>query len=107
MGSLKENLGHRIQQIRKSKGITQEKLAEMIELDTPNLSNIETGKRFLSAETLEKIIKALNVKASELFDFDHINTKEILIKYINDILNESDLKDLEYYYRLIKYYKER
>lgn len=41
MSSLKEKLGARIQQIRKSKNLTQEKLAEAIGLDTPNLSNIE------------------------------------------------------------------
>ncbi len=56
MGSLKEKLGARIQQIRKSKGLTQEKLAEAIGLDTPNLSNIERGKRFLSSERTSFVI---------------------------------------------------
>ena len=41
MDSLKEKLGARIKEIRKSKKITQEKLAEMIDIDIPNISNIE------------------------------------------------------------------
>ena len=61
MTTLKEKLGKRIKEIRKSRNLTQEKLAEMIGLDTPNLSNIERGKRFLSSETLEKIVKSLNL----------------------------------------------
>ncbi len=106
MFTLKEKLGKRIQEIRKSKNITQEKLAEMIGLDTPNLSNIERGKRFVSSETLEKIIKSLDVKEKDLFDFGHIKSKEDLINSINRILNESDTKEIEYYYRMISLYKE-
>ena len=106
MPTLKEKLGKRIQEIRKSKNLTQEKLAEMIGIDTPNLSNIERGKRFVSSETLEKIIKSLNVKEKDLFDFEHIKSKNELINSINNILNESDIKEIEYLYRMINIYKE-
>jgi transcriptional regulator with XRE-family HTH domain len=106
MTSLKENLGRRIQAIRKSKKLTQEKLAEIINLDTPNLSNIERGKRFVSSETLEKIIKALNIEASDLFDFEHLKTKEELITLINDILINSTDNDVQYYYRMLVLHQE-
>ena len=106
MGSLKENLGARIQAVRKSKNLTQEKLAEIINLDTPNLSNIERGKRFVSSETLEKIIKALDIDASDLFEFGHLKTKPELIALINDILENSTDKDIQYYYRMMILHKE-
>ena len=106
MATLKENLGKRIQEIRKSKNLTQEKLAEMIGIDTPNLSNIERGKRFLSAETLEKIIKSLDVREKDLFDFEHLKSKDDLINSINTILNESDINEIEYYYRMMNLYRE-
>mgnify|MGYP004577910719 FL=1 len=41
MKSLKQKLGARIQEIRKSKNLTQEVLAEKIDMDKPNLSNID------------------------------------------------------------------
>ncbi len=106
MSTLKEKLGKRIQEIRKSKNLTQEKLAEMVGIDTPNLSNIERGKRFVSSETLEKIIKSLNVREKDLFDFEHIKSKNDLISSINKILNEADIKEIEYYYRMMSLYKE-
>lgn len=106
MALLKEKLGKRIQEIRKSKKLTQEKLAEMVGLDTPNLSNIERGKRFVSSETLEKIIKALNVKEKELFDFEHIKTREELILEINRLLLIAETKDIEFFYRVISVYNE-
>ncbi len=106
MSSLKVKLGARIQQIRKSKKLTQEQLAEMIDLDIPNLSNIERGKRFISANTLENIVKALDVTEKELFDFGYKGTKDELISEINNLLELSDIKELEYYYRFIKMHKE-
>ncbi len=101
MKSLKEKLGFRIQEIRKSKNMTQEKLAEKIGLDTPNLSNIERGKRFVSEATLEKIIKALNVTEKELFDFEHIKPKRELIDRINEMLNEAEEKEVQFCYKIL------
>jgi len=101
MKSLKENLGKRIQEIRKSQNLTQEKLAEKIGIDTPNLSNIECGKRFVSAETLEKIISALNVNEKDLFDFGHLKKKDELIILINEILEESKEKEVQFCYRFL------
>ena len=106
MSSLKEKLGARIQEIRKSKKITQEKLAETINIDIPNISNIERGKRFVSSITLEKIISALDVTPQELFDFGHKKSREELITIINQIIQNSADKDLEYYYRMMKLYNE-
>ncbi len=107
MATFKENFGKRIQEIRKSKKLTQEKLAEAIGLDTPNLSNIERGKRFVTSDTLEKIVKALGVGEKDLFDFEHMKNREELIKSINEILNTSDTKEIEFYYRMITLCRER
>lgn len=106
MCSIKEKLGARIQAIRKSKNLTQEKLAEMINLDTPNLSNIERGKRFVSSDTLEKIIKALDINAMDLFDFGHVKTRNELILKINKIFESSTDKDIQYYYKMISLHNE-
>ena len=42
--NIKKLLGKKIQKIRKTRGITQEKLAELVELDTSSISHIENGK---------------------------------------------------------------
>ena len=105
MEYLKKKLGARIQAIRKSKKMTQEKLAELIGLDIPNISNIERGKRFLSSTTLEKLVDALNVSAKDLFDFDHIKSREDLLVSIQNIIQTSSDKELEYYYRMMNLYK--
>ena len=50
--SIKKNLGNRIREIRVSRSLTQEALAEKINLSAKSLSQIELGNNFVSAETL-------------------------------------------------------
>lgn len=70
MTLLKVAFGSNLKLLRKSKGLTQEALAELIGLNQRQLTRIETGVSFLSANVLEKIALALNVNLEELFSFD-------------------------------------
>lgn len=106
MKTLKQKLGARIQEIRKSKNLTQEMLAEKINMDKPNLSNIECGKRFMTSETLEKLANALSVEEQELFNFGHIKTREELKQYLIDLINKSTDKELMYLYKTMSALQE-
>lgn len=53
---------------RKQAGFTQEKLAESIGMSTSYIGDMEARERFPSAETIDKIAGALNVRPSQLFD---------------------------------------
>lgn len=93
MDSLKKKLGARIQKLRKAQKLTQEKLSEIIDLDTPNLSNIECGRRFMTATTLQKIADALHVEVMTLFDFKEKENElknNLFLKL--DVLSEKELK---------------
>lgn len=46
MNSLKAKFGKRIRELRKRSGFTQEKLAEMIGMEPPNISKMENGLHF-------------------------------------------------------------
>lgn len=43
-----------------------------------NLSKIECGSNFVTAETLSKLLQTLDVDAKDLFDFKHKQDKDIL-----------------------------
>ncbi len=85
-------LGKRIKEIRKLNHLTQEKLAEMVDLETTSLSGIESGRHYPSLPTIEKIAKNLNVEIAELFNFNHLQTTDELK---DDILNKIDKLDDE------------
>lgn len=106
MADIKAQLGARIKELRKSKNITQEQLVELIGSDTNNLSRIENGKKFLSAEKLTKIAYALKVDVKDLFDFGHILSDEELKKEIISGINCLSNKQLKYIYKTLKNIQE-
>ncbi len=104
MSELKKLLGKKIQTIRKSRMLTQEKLAELIDIETPSLSYIETGKYSPSVETLQKLADALNVKPWEFYYFDDISDdekREELKKALDT--NPKLIKMLYNFYKSIEY----
>ena len=62
-----DGLGKKVATIRKSKKMTQEKLAELTGLDRMTIALIETGKKKPSINTLYTLADKLNVEASEFF----------------------------------------
>lgn len=64
----------RIKDILKEKGITIKELALMIDLATPNLSNLINGKSKPGIDVFDRIATALNVPISELFEQPAVNT---------------------------------
>jgi len=59
--------GKILQEERKAKKITQEKLAKLTGLDRTFISLIENGKRSPTFSTILKICSALEIDPSELF----------------------------------------
>lgn len=67
---LQIKLGLKIKNLRKLTGMSQEILAEKLDIATNTLSNIERGNAFMTSNTLEKISAIFGVEYSELFDFE-------------------------------------
>ncbi len=57
------NIGQRIKTVRKSQGITQEKLAELINVSPHYIYEIEKGLKKMSLETFISVTCALNISA--------------------------------------------
>lgn len=60
----KAEIGKRIGKARRSKHLTQEKLAESLGIETNSLSNIERGAKGFSVEILIKLCELLEVDAN-------------------------------------------
>jgi transcriptional regulator with XRE-family HTH domain len=66
MENLKVKIGQRIKEMRIKKGLSQEKLALLSDLDRTYIPSIENGKRNISITVLEKLSNALDISVSEL-----------------------------------------
>lgn len=100
--TLKQDLGQRIQKLRKDKKITQEQLAEMVGIDPKNISRIEKGNNYPTAENLTSIAKALNVDIYELFVFNSIPFEQMKEEIINSLNSEKNILHLYQYLKFEK-----
>lgn len=103
---LTKKFGKRLKEIRKRKGLTQEQLAELIGMDTVNVSKLELGEHLPKKENIEKLCEALDIEPKELFDFGHMKSKADIIKELNDTMNSLSLKDLQYFKKIFDAYME-
>ena len=65
---IKLKIGQRIRELRKELEISQEALAYKAEVDRTYVTDVENGRRNVSVEILERIIKALEVSIAEFFN---------------------------------------
>lgn len=82
---LKTILGKNIKYHRYRKNLTQEKLAELLGTSPNYVGRLERGQHSPSLEKIDKIAKALDIKAFELFlerdDFNNLPNRVNLTTY--------------------------
>ena len=64
---IKQKFGLRLKDLRKAKGLSQEKLANLAEIDRTYLPTIEKGQRNVSIEIIEKLAIALEINIKDFF----------------------------------------
>jgi transcriptional regulator with XRE-family HTH domain len=78
------------------RGLSQEKLAELVGCSTPTIGRLESRKRFASDEQLDKIAKALRVPLSELFAEDSQVIKALETRFeVRDRLQDGVSKAID------------
>lgn len=78
------SIGNRISNIRKERGYTQEKLAELAGISIQFLSDIENNKKNMTVTTLKNIADSLNITTDYII-YDREETNENTM--INAMLN--------------------
>ena len=64
-------LGKNIQKARKLKNLSQNELAEMLNISREHLAKLETAKRRISLKLLFSLCDILEITEQELFDFSN------------------------------------
>ena len=99
---LKSKLGKLLTKKRKELKISQEKLAEKMNVHVRTISKIENGHSFVSAETLCKLCQYFNLPPKSFFDIDiKTDRRNKKLNELIDKLKTSDKEKIEFYYNLI------
>lgn len=97
------DLGLRIKQCRKAKKMTQEQLAEMVNVSTHYIYEIERGTKSVSVSILSDIAQTLQTSLDYLIfgilpeQHDYIFTDEL-----NELLQDMNLEEREQLYYVLK-----
>ncbi|MBS1756689.1 MAG: helix-turn-helix transcriptional regulator [Bacteroidetes bacterium] len=63
---IRKKFGKKVKELRQAKGLSQEGLAHLAELDRTYIPSIEKGERNVSIEVIQKLSVAFGIKISEL-----------------------------------------
>ncbi|MCC0629782.1 helix-turn-helix transcriptional regulator [Clostridioides sp. ES-S-0108-01] len=99
-------LGKRIKIARIKKNVTQEVIAEKIDITPSHMSNIETGKTKLSLHVLINIANVLSVTIDELLCDNVLNSKVIFEGEAKEIFNDCDEYEVRMLVDVLKHMKE-
>ena len=72
----KRTMGDRIKEIRKKQGLTQDQLAEKVDITLEYISQIERGLKMPSMQVFIKLVDALNASADYLLR-DFVSTRNL------------------------------
>lgn len=98
---IKQMIGARVKAIRNKKKITQEQLAEKIEINSKYLSSIERGLENPTMNTLIKMSESLGVGLDEFFNQIEIEDPADRKKLIRSLLNQATDEQLKLAYRIL------
>jgi transcriptional regulator with XRE-family HTH domain len=90
-----KKLGSKIRIVREKKKLTQEQLAEMVELSNNYISNIELNRSIPSLETLVKICNALEITPDYILIDSIYTSKEYIKDEIAQKLNMCNEKSIK------------
>ncbi len=85
-------IGKRIQNYRREKNITQEKLAEKAGISVVYLSKIENGRVYPTLETLSNICTELGVDIAEILTNTEIARKEYANDRVLELFNSCSMR---------------
>ena len=74
--NIQESFGARIKELRLQKNLSQEKLANLAEVDRTYMTSVENGRRNISILNIEKISLALGLSVQEFFDSELFTGKK-------------------------------
>ncbi|WP_298941327.1 helix-turn-helix transcriptional regulator [uncultured Psychromonas sp.] len=65
--SITISFGNKIRELRKSRGLSQESLADLAELDRSYIGGVERGDRNISLNNIQKLSIALKIEIADFF----------------------------------------
>lgn len=99
-------IGQRIKQARLAKNLTQEDLAEQIDISVAFLSRVERGNSHINLKRLNQLCRLLDVSEGYILNGASSNSTNYLSSEFNEILNSVSPEKQKLIYKIAKVISE-
>ncbi len=101
MNNFYHEAGMRIRERRENNNLTREQLAEMAEISSKFLYEIETGQKGFSADTLYRISRALSVNCEYILSGESHNAFDNAVQDALKLCSKSQMTEITQVLKLI------
>jgi len=88
-------IGQKIREARCTKGITQEQLANAVDVGTTHISHIETGNTIPSIKTFIAIVNALDCSADELLCREAAPARAHFVGWMSELVEDCSAEEMK------------
>lgn len=100
-----EKIGKKLKEIRISRGLTQEYIASMADVNTSHISNIENNRVKISLSTLIRVCNAMNTTVDYVLNDEYAEPSSVLDQTILSEIQECDRDTKEKILKIIQIMK--
>jgi transcriptional regulator with XRE-family HTH domain len=97
-----KDIGSRIREVRKSKHLSQDALAEIINISPSHMSDIENGKKNISLDIFMRITEALQVSADWLLRTNIPSVANLQSGEIGEILSDCSVSEAQALIKMLR-----
>ncbi len=95
-------IGHRLKKARLKKNITQEVLAEKIDVSVAFISRVERGLSHFNLKRLGEVCSILGVTEGEILNGTSSTSEQYLISEFNEIFEKASIEQQKLIYKIAK-----
>ena len=99
-------IGSRLKAARKSKGLSQLNVAEILNVSVPYISKIETGRAVVSLKRLGELADILGADIGELVSGANYESKYYMFEELSSILADCSAEEKTFAYKMLREFKE-
>lgn len=95
-------IGERIKRARLNNGLTQEQLAEKLDVSVAFFSRLETGSTHINLKRLNQICEILNISEGSVLNGSNDNSRSYLTTDFSELLQNCSAEKLKLIYNIAK-----
>lgn len=96
-----KSIGSNIRNYRKQKNLSQEQLAEFVDVSSNYISQIELGKKFPSLDVFVKLLIAIDTPADLVLSEVTTSTYSVKVSELNDRIKDLPIENQKFIYSVV------